>query len=106
MKISRVLRVCIRASFFSGLTSSGYWPNAYAQNLNAADKHKNVYAFLAELNGNSALGHKGQLVVVLLTRYAAFDANNAVYFDANAGSNTTAASVFRVKGQLLSKRQV
>lgn len=83
---------------------AGYIPNAYAQDLSNPDRHKNVFPILAELDEDGPLGFKGQLVVVLLIRYAAFDETNGVYFDADLNVNTTSASVFRVKGLLLNKR--
>lgn len=82
----------------------GYIPNAYAQDLSDAKRHKDVLPILAELADDSIYGVKGQLVLILLLRYAAFDSTNAVEFDADQTENTTVASVFRVKGNLLSKR--
>ena len=82
----------------------GYIPNAYAQDLSNPDRHKDVYPILAELAADSSLGRKGQLVLVLLIRYALFDDTNGVFFDSDLNNNTTTASVFRVKGNLLSKR--
>jgi len=82
----------------------GYVPNAYAQDLSNSDRHKDIYPLLAELAADGPLGFKGQLVLILLIRYAAFDETNGVYFDADLNNNTTTASVFRVKGNLLSKR--
>ena len=83
---------------------AGYIPNAYAQDLSNPDRHKNVLPILAELASDSALGHRGQLVIILLLRYALFDEVNGVFFDNDPSANTTTASVFRVKGLLLSKR--
>jgi hypothetical protein len=91
-------------SFFSSVPP-GYIPNAYAQDLSNPDRHKNVLPLLAELAADSVLGHKGQLVLVLITRYALFDETNGVYFDSSPG-NTTTASIFRIKGLLLNKRAV
>jgi hypothetical protein len=82
----------------------GYVPNAYAQDLSNPDRHKDIFAFLAELAADGPLGHRGQLVLILLLRYALFDENNGVFFDADLNNNTTTASVFRVKGNLLSRR--
>lgn len=84
--------------------SGGYIPNAYAQDLSNPDRHKDILPILAELSADGPLGHKGQMVLVLLLRYALFDETNGVYFDADQNVNTTTASVFRVKGNLLSKR--
>jgi len=82
---------------------AGYIPNAYAQDLSNPDRHKDVLPILAELAADSQLGHKGQLVLVLLIRYAIFDETNGVWFDALPADNTTVGSVFRIKGNLLSK---
>jgi hypothetical protein len=84
---------------------AGYVPNAYAQDLSNPDRHKDVFPMLAELADDSPLGHRGQLVLVLLIRYAIFDSTNGVYFDAVLANNSTTASVFRIKGNLLNKRQ-
>lgn len=81
----------------------GYVPNAYAQDLSNPDRHKNVLPLLAELSADSVLGHRGQLVLILLVRYAIFDETNGVFFDSGPG-NATSASVFRIKGLLLNKR--
>jgi hypothetical protein len=80
---------------------AGYIPNAYAQDLSNPDRHKDILPILAELAADSQLGHKGQLVLVLLIRYAIFDETNGVWFDNT--TETTVASVFRIKGNLLSK---
>jgi hypothetical protein len=82
----------------------GYMPNAYAQDLSNPDQHKDILPVLAELASDSQLGHRGQLVLILLLRYAAFDETNAVFFDNSNPANPTTASVFRVKGNLLNKR--
>lgn len=82
----------------------GYVPNAYSQDLSNSDRHKDILPILAELAADSALGHRGQLVLILLIRYALFDETNGVFFDANLNNNTTTAGVFRIKGNLLAKR--
>jgi hypothetical protein len=84
---------------------AGYVPNAYAQDLSNPDKHKDVFPVLAELAEDTPLGHRGQLVLILLLRYAIFDDTNGVFFDADLNNNTTTAAVFRIKGNLLNKRQ-
>jgi len=83
---------------------AGYIPNAYAQDLSNPDRHKDIFPLLAELSADSPLGYKGQLVLILLLRYALFDETNGVFFDADLNNNTTSASVFRLKGHLLNKR--
>jgi hypothetical protein len=95
-------------TFFTGVQTTpsppfGYLPNAFAEDLSAPDRHKNIYPILAELAADSPLGPKGQLVIVMFVRYAAFDDDNAVFFKTDL-SHTTSVSVFRVKGLLLNKR--
>jgi hypothetical protein len=60
---------------------------------------------LAELVADTSFGFKGQLVLVLISRWAAFDDGNLVGFYADLASNTTSASVYRVKGNLLNNRR-
>ena len=55
-----------------------------------------------EASADSTLGHKGSLFLVLLVRWAEFDAENSVKF--LAANNTTVASVFRLSGNLLNRR--
>ena len=91
-------------SFFNAVPGGFYIPNAYAQDLSNASRHKNFLPMLCELSADSPLGFKGQLVLVLLIRYALFDANDSVNFNSDQTQNTTVASVFRLKGNLLNKR--
>jgi len=87
-------------SFFH-LFSPVYIPNAYAQDLSDSDRHKNIFPILGELAEDSPLGYRGQLVLVLLLRYAYFDSTNGIFYN-----DTGSASVFRIKGYLLNKRNV
>jgi len=84
--------------------SGGYQPNAFAQNLSDPKKHKVFLPILCELGDDSGIGKRNQLVLVLLTRWAAFDAVNGVFFDTVATANTTTASVYRLRGNLLNGR--
>lgn len=92
-------------SFFKTSTG-GYIPNAYAQELSDPKRHKDILPVLCELAADSSLGHRGQLVLVLLLRYAVFDSIDGVFFNPDLTQNTTVASVFRIKGNLLDKRSV
>ncbi len=86
-------------------TPGGYLPNSYAQPLSDAKKHKVVVPYLAELRQTGTLGMEGQIVLVLLIRWATFDSINGVYLDPDLSVNTTTASVFRVRGNLLTARR-
>ena len=91
-------------TFFKQTQANVYIPNAYAQDLSDPRRHKNFMAFIAELAADSALGFAGQLVLVLLTRWADNDETNGVFFDTNLVNNTTAASIFRLRTNMLNKR--
>ena len=93
-------------SFFKAVPSPGYVPNAYAQELSASKRHKVVLPMLVECGADLAtagLGCKGQLAVVLLIRWASFDAVNGFWFDSDQSANTTTACVFRTRGNLLNR---
>ena len=93
-------------SYFTSATvnGGGYRANAFAQDLSAPDRHKNIYPVLAELADNHPLGPKGMLVLLLFIRYAAFDDDNGVFLTSDLNANTTSVAVYRVKGLLLNKR--
>ena len=91
-------------TFFSSVTGGSYLPNTFAANLSDPMRHKVIYPFLAELTTTSSLGIKGQLVLVVLSRWALLDSTNGVYFDTDLTQSTTSASVFRLKGNLLTRR--
>lgn len=79
-----------------------YVPNAFAQQLSDAKRHRNIVPMIAELSADSGIGAKGQLVLVLLLREAFFDPQNGVAFEPLI-QNTTTAAVFHLKGRLLNK---
>lgn len=91
-------------TFFKQTQANVYVPNAYAQDLSDQRRHKNFFAFVAELAATSPLGFTGQLVLVLLTRWADSDETNGVFFDTNLINNTTSASIFRLRNNMLNKR--
>jgi hypothetical protein len=90
-------------SFFKSVPAPGYVPNAYGKGLSDSKRHKVVYPVLVELAADSFLGGKGQLVVVLIIRWAVFDEVNGVWFDPALTANTTTACVFRTRGNLLDR---
>ena len=90
-------------SFFKAIPVSTYLPNAYAPPLSAQKTHKVVLPMIAELTANSTIGNIGQLVLVLLTRWASFDEVNGVWFDPTLAQSTTTASVFRLRGNPLNR---
>lgn len=90
-------------TFFPSV-GAGYLPNAFSQDLSDQKRHKVVLPFIAELTADSTLGYRGQLVMVLLIRWAKTDETNGVFFDTNLNVSTTSASVFRLRNNLLNRR--
>lgn len=86
-------------------TATGYGYLALGPALSDPKKHKNVVPILCELPTDTPFGKKGQLVLVLLSRWAVFDSSNRVGFSSDLAQNFTSASVYRVKGNLLSFRR-
>lgn len=81
-----------------------YVANAHAQELSDPKRHKVMLPVLAELGVDTAWGFAGQMFMLVLSRWALFDSDNNVVFDANPAQNTTTASVYRIKGNLLNRR--
>jgi len=85
---------------------AGYAPNARGSSLSDPKRHKVLLPVLGELAETTPFGFKGQLVLVTIQRWASFDEENGVYFDSNLADNTTSASVYKIKGNLLSNWSV
>lgn len=92
-------------SYFKEVPTTEYIPNAYAQPLSDPKKHKVIQPLLAELTSSTSFGPAGELVLVLISRWATFDDANSVGFLSNLADNTTSASVYRLKGNLLNNRR-
>lgn len=91
-------------TYFPINTFGTYVANAFAQELSDPKRHKVLLPVLAELAADTAWGFAGQLFLIVLSRWALFDTDNSVEFDANLAANTTTASVYRIKGNLLNRR--
>jgi hypothetical protein len=91
-------------TFFKALTSA-YKPLGVAQPLSDPKRHKNFLPILCELSVDTPFGFKGELVLLLLTRWASFDDENTIAFMSSLVSNRSSASVYKLKGQLLGNRR-
>lgn len=91
-------------SFFKESMSGVYAPSAFAQSLTDPRRHKVVLPILAELTVDSPLGMQGQLVLVVLSKISFFDEQNTIGFIPTLLQNTTCASIYRIKGCLLNRR--
>ena len=94
----------VEGRVFFPAASGSYVPNAYAEGFSDPRCHKVVLPMLAEILADGDVGRQGQLVMVLLQRWASYDEYNAVTMLADPGSNATTASVFRTRGRLLNVR--
>jgi len=86
--------------------SNNYYMVAVGPTMSDPKKHKNLVSIVCELPADSTLGFKGQLVLLVMSRWAVFDDANSVGFTSSSTTNTTAASVYRLKGNLLGNRRV
>ncbi len=91
-------------TFYKSVPGGAYIPNTYAQPLSDPKKHKVLLPMLVELPTDGTIGKQGQLLLVVLQRWAVFDEENSIAFESDLTLNTTSASVFRLKGNLLNKR--
>ncbi len=90
-------------TFFKSIPGGVYIPNAYGAPLSDPSKHKVLLPAVMELAADGLLGKKGQLVLVVLLRWAVFDTGGNVTISADLTVNTTVASVYRIKGNLINR---
>lgn len=82
-----------------------YSPTVFSQNLSTAQLHKNAFPVLMELAEDFAsIGRQGTIVLVVFGRWGSFDTSNTIDLQPNQGD--TAASVYRVRGNMLNPRRV
>ena len=75
-----------------------YRPTVMAQPLSGVATHKVWLPFLAVSTVDCPLYRKGEVLLVVITRYATVDADNTVAFD---NGTTVCAAVYRTSGLLL-----
>jgi hypothetical protein len=92
-------------SYYKSVPGGEYAPNSFAQPLSDPKKHKVLQPIIAELSADETYGPKGELVLVLISRWASFDDENSVKFLSTLVDNTTTASIYRIKGNLLNNRR-
>ena len=77
--------------------ASGYLPTTYSLPLSSAVQHKNVLPMLCKATSNTKYFRKGELLLVLLSRYGQLDADNKI----RLGSEYTITSIYQTKNRLL-----
>jgi len=78
---------------------NAYRPTAMAQPLSGVATHKVFFPFLAQTSADNVYFRKGEVVLVVVSRYALLDGDNVVRFT-DSGTDTCAA-VYRTRGLLL-----
>ena len=78
----------------------GYKPTAMAQPLSGAVRHKVFTTMLVRSTTSNLLFRKGELLLVVISRFADLDANNNIAFT-DLPAIRTAASIYRTKNLLL-----
>mgnify|MGYP007107461457 CR=1 FL=1 len=79
--------------------TNAYRPTAMAQPLSGVATHKVWLPFLAQATADNVFFRKGEVLLVVVTRYALLDGDNVVRFT-DAG-NESCAAVYRTRGLLL-----
>jgi len=78
---------------------SAYRPTAASQPLSGVAAHKVFFPFLARASTDDTLFRKGEVLLVVVSRFALLDADNVVRFtDTN---NETCAAIYRTRGLLI-----
>jgi hypothetical protein len=78
---------------------NSYRPTAAAQPLSGVQTHKVWFPFLARAVSDSTLYRKGEVLLIVVSRFAHLQENNVVAF--TDSSNTTCAALYRTRGCLL-----
>ena len=79
---------------------ASYRPTAMAQPLSGQAVHKAWFPFLAYATTDTVLWRKGEVLLVVVSRFFKFDADNSVRFDGTPG-DATCAAIYRTRGLLL-----
>lgn len=78
---------------------AAYRPTAASQPLSGLAPHKVFFPFLARASADSLLFRKGEVLLIVVSRFAELDSDNVVRFtDTN---NETCAAVYRTRGLLI-----
>lgn len=78
---------------------NSYRPTAMAQPLSGVATHKVFFPFLAQTSADNVYFRKGEVMLVVVSRYALLDGDNVVRF--TDGGTDTCAAVYRTRGLLL-----
>jgi len=83
------------------INKDAYRPTVFSQPLSGVVRHKVFMPFLAKARADSVLYRKDELLLVVISRWAALDENNTVRFVDTDSGNRTCAGVYRTRSLLL-----
>lgn len=78
---------------------TAYRPVAMAQPLSGVATHKVWFPFLARASADNVFFREGEVLLVVVSRFATLDSDNTVQF--TDSGNTTSAAIYRTRGLLL-----
>jgi hypothetical protein len=81
--------------------NASYAVSVLSQPLVNYSNHKNAYPILAKVNEDTDLFRKGEVVLVVLTRYAELELDNKVILSSLSSDTNTVACVYRVENLML-----
>jgi hypothetical protein len=79
--------------------TNSYRPTAMSQPLSGVATHKVFFPFLAQTTEDNVYFRKGEVVLVVVSRYALLDGDNVVRF--TDGGTDSCAAIYRTRGLLL-----
>lgn len=88
--------------YYDYIPAGQYRPTVIAQPLSGLARHKVFFPVLARATADSLLYRKGEVLLVVFSRFAQFDGANFITF--TDVLNTTSAAVYRTRNLLLTTR--
>lgn len=86
-------------SYYHLSDPSAYRPTAFAQNFSGVVRHKCFLPFLAKATQDTRLFRKGEVLLMVISRWAELDAQNNVIFSED--DNRTCVALYRTKNLLI-----
>lgn len=86
-------------AFYDFADDTAYRPTVMAQGLSGAVRHKVFMPFLARATQETRLFREGEVLLVVLSRFAELDADNTIRFTDT--DNRTCAGIYRTRNLLL-----
>lgn len=86
-------------AFYGNVPTGNYRPMTFAEPLAGSERHKVMTPMLARITEDTSLFRKGEVVLVVFSRFAELDAENSIRFVDT--DNRTAVSVYKTQNTLI-----